>query len=257
MYDGPASARAAGDSATRLGWGLVKTLSILLPGYWFVRYLALHANRAAVPERPAVQLFAVIFATQAAIQAISLFGPGRATFGLSGALAGLTVGAIMLLQLTLEVYLSAWQIAWPLGNIAIGPVRSVRIMIGSFWVSIGYSVAVTLTLLVLHYVLGSGAIGRPRLLIWTLLAIDSIVVGFLALTMTARCSWRRGMRPGVATFRSRADAGNDRRRRRRGRHRRRRTLLAAASARRMALNRRALQRLTSYSRAADAFATRC
>ena len=184
MYDSVTGALRAENALARLGWGFVKTLALLLPGYWFVRYMAFgDARRARAVEQPAVALFGVIFATQAALQAVALFGPGLKAVGLHGTAGGIALGVLVLLQLTVGIYLSAWLVAWPLGNRAIGPVRSFAVMAGSFWRAAGYFLAGVLPLMILHYALGLGAIGRPRPVVWTMLALDCVVVGFLALTM--------------------------------------------------------------------------
>lgn len=157
---------------------------MLLPGYWFTRHLHWRdRSRAGAVERPAVRLFLVIFAVQGAIQALAPFGPGIAAFGLDEGARGAVTGALVLLQTVATVYLSAWLVAWPLGNAAIGPVRSARIMKGGFWRTIGYVLAGVAPLTALHYALGTGAIGRPRGLVWAMLALDAVVVGYLALTL--------------------------------------------------------------------------
>jgi DMSO/TMAO reductase YedYZ heme-binding membrane subunit len=56
-------------------------------------------------------------------------------------------------------------------------------MNGSFWRTIGYLVACILPLMIVHYILGLGAIGRPAWLMWPMLVLDAIVVAFLALMM--------------------------------------------------------------------------
>jgi hypothetical protein len=75
----------------------------------------------------------------------------------------------------------------------IGPLRSFAVMAGSFWRSLGYLIAGALPLMVVHYALGYGAIGRPEWLVWVMLAIDAMVVGLLALTMSGS-GYLAGMR---------------------------------------------------------------
>ena len=186
MYSSLAAFRGASQSELRLGFGLVKALALGLPGYWFVRYLAWPDApwRSWRAERPAIWLWLVIFALQAATTAYSLFGPsltslvpGDARTARLVSIALQTGGAIF------GVYLTAWGIGWVLGNVDCGPIRSVRIMLGSFWRTIGYIVASALPLMIVHYALGIGAIGRPVWLIWPMLAVDAVVVGFLGLAL--------------------------------------------------------------------------
>lgn len=186
MYDSVAGAKAAADDPNRLLSGFAKTLALALPGYWFVRFLAFgDPARARRIEQPAFLLWLVLFAIQGAQLALTLFGPSLGTLlGLTGkaqqAAGPLASGVWSLFT----VYMIAWVVAWPLGNRAIGPLRSVRIMAGSFWRSIGYMIGGVLPLMVVHYGLGYLAIiFTPPWLDWPVLAIDALVVSWLACTM--------------------------------------------------------------------------
>lgn len=186
MYASMAGAKAAADDSMRLLFGFAKTLALGLPGYWFVRFLAFRDQaRAARIEQPAFMLWLVLFALQGAQLAWSLFGPSTGSLlGLTGKaeqLAGPLVSAVWSL---LSIYLTAWMIAWPLGSRAIGPVRSVRTMAGSFWRTIGYLIGGVLPLMAVHYGLGYLAIKfTPAWLDWPVLALDALVVAWLACTM--------------------------------------------------------------------------
>lgn len=186
MYDSLAGAKAAADDPNRLLSGFAKTLALALPGYWFVRFLAFRdPARARRIEQPAFLLWLVLFAIQGAQLALTLFGPTLGTvLGLSGKAeqaAGPLANGVWSL---LTVYMMAWVIAWPLGNREIGPIRSVRIMAGSFWRTIGFMVAGVLPLMVVHYGLGYLAITlAPAWLDWPILVLDSLVVSWLACTM--------------------------------------------------------------------------
>jgi hypothetical protein len=171
----------------RLTLGFAKTLAMILPGYWFVRYMAWNrdADRAKQIERPATTLFGILFALEAVIQWLILFGPPvDLLLGLSPRLSSYAtlVGAIG--ASVIGIYLTAWLVAWPLGNTRIGPLRSIALMTGSFWRTVGYTVAGTVPLMLLHYALGYGAMGRPDWLVWTMMTVDALVVGLLALTTT-------------------------------------------------------------------------
>ena len=82
-------------------------------------------------------------------------------------------------------WLTAWFVAWPLGNAAIGPVASVRLMRGHVWRAAGYFAAGVVPLMIAHYALGLGAIGRPAWLALAMQVADAALVGWLALTVTA------------------------------------------------------------------------
>lgn len=186
MYVSREGARLASADPDRLIWGYAKTLALLPAGYWFVRYLAFgDARRAVRPERPAIALFAVQAVLTAALQYYSLFSTvSPATLlKVDGQMGQAIDGAAGLIQLIIGIYLTAWLVAWPLGNRAIGPLRSITVMRGSFWRTVGYLVAGVLPLMALHYALSLGAIGRPAWLVWPMLITDAIAVGFLALAM--------------------------------------------------------------------------
>ena len=158
-------------------------LGVLLPGYWFTRYLAWgDARRAVRWERPAIGLWLVTFVISAAASAWGVFGPDWGTIvGLTGRMATGVGVTVSLLEQIAGVYLTAWFVAWALGNARIGPWRSFYIMTGSFWRTIGYMVAGAAPLMAIHQLMGLGAIGRPVWLVWPMLLLDAGVVAFLAL----------------------------------------------------------------------------
>lgn len=186
MYDSIVMAKQVAEDPQRLVFGFAKTIALLLPSYWFIRLMAFgDPKRAARIEKPAFQLWLVVFALNTAILAYQLFGPQLGQLlGLSGQ-AGKLAGPIAQAAWSIGgIYLMAWIVAWTLGNRAIGPVRSVAIMTGSFWRAVGYAIACIVPLMVLHYALGYLAIGlTPRWLDWLVLALDALVVGMLACCM--------------------------------------------------------------------------
>lgn len=186
MYDGIAGARAAAADTLRMQFGYAKTIALLLPGYWFTRYILFgsDAARARRVEWPAIGLWLILFAVHGLEQWWTLFGPPLAGLAsLSGEPARWTGYALMAAGAIAGVYLTAWFVAWPLGNAAIGPLRSIRIMSGHFWRTIGLTIAGVLPLMVAHYALGFAAIFAPSVFDWPLLILDALVVGGLALTM--------------------------------------------------------------------------
>lgn len=186
MYDGPDAAQAVAMAPLRLDLGFLKTLALLLPGYWYVRYLSFNHDPSAARKLDlrALGLWFVIFAISSAFTALALFGPELdALTGLDRTKALFARGTLSLIQLSTEMYLSAWIVAWPLGKSEIGPLTSFGIMTGHFWRAMLYFLAGFLPLTAIHYALGIGAIGRPTWLIWLMLTADAAVVGGLALTL--------------------------------------------------------------------------
>ena len=85
----------------------------------------------------------------------------------------------------LALYLSAWSAGWAVGNRAITPRRSFAIMHKGIWHAAGLMVTGMVPLMVLHYALAIAAVVvLPSALDWAAMVVDSIVVGFLALTLT-------------------------------------------------------------------------
>jgi len=187
MYQSWASAKAVEHSNWRSIFGTIKELSLLLPGYWFIRYLGYgnNAEHARQIDLRAFGLWLVIFIISAFLSAWSLFGPSVGSMlALTGKAAVIAAIALAGVQLVIGIYLTAWVVAWPLGNGAIGPIKSSKIMLGYFWRAFAYYVTGMLPLLVLHYALGLGAIGRPEWLVWPMMIIDALVTAMLALTLT-------------------------------------------------------------------------
>lgn len=193
MYVDEAGAIAAEADPLRLQFGFVKTLALLLPGYWHVRFIMYghDAARARALEWPAVGLFAVIFALSGVQSWLGLFAPSLGEWlGFAGGAATVFATAQAIVLQVVSIYLFAWFIAWPLGNASFGPVRSFKVMHGSFWYAVGLFIAAFLPLMILHYGLSALAIltGGPAL-DWAVLALDAVVVGFLALNLAGATAY--------------------------------------------------------------------
>ena len=188
LYDSFDAAQAVERDPLRLGIGALKVAALSLPGYWFIRYLANGWSGAAARalEPRGLALWGVLFAMNTALQLYTLFGapvgqvlelpgPVGAWFGTGLALAWFLAG----------LWLAAWFVAWPLGNMAIGPLRSVRLMSGHAWRTALYMAAGILPMMAVHYALGLGAIGRPFAVALAMQVVDAALVGWLALTLNA------------------------------------------------------------------------
>lgn len=185
MYDSVVGAKAAADDQAGLLLGLVAVLTMCIPGYWFVRFLEFRdPGRAGRIEQPAFLLWLVLSGFQGAEWAWSQFGPSLGSLlGLTGK-AELTAGLLGIGVWTLLFFfLIAWFVAWPLGNRAFGPIRSIRVMAGSFWRTLGYMIGGVVPLVVVSSGLGSLATNvAPAWLDWPLIALDALVVALLACT---------------------------------------------------------------------------
>lgn len=183
MYDSLAGAKAVIDHQMQIALTFAVSLASALPGYWFVRFLAFRdAARATKIEQPAFALWLVVMIIVTTLQATRLFAPSLGTvLGLTGNsdLAARFLAALFWLLLT--IYMTAWTVAWPLGNRAIGPVQSLKMMIGSFWRTIGYMLGSTLPLVALQIGLSTIATTfTSGLLDGFVLGLESVIAGLLA-----------------------------------------------------------------------------
>ncbi len=74
-------------------------------------------------------------------------------------------------------------------------------MHGHWWRALLYLLSGMLPLMIAHYALGIGAIGRPAWLVWIMMVADAALVGWLTLTLTgagyfaaARAAESKGVR---------------------------------------------------------------
>jgi hypothetical protein len=189
MYTSPKGAAAFADDPLRMQFGFAKVVALLLPGYWLTRF-ALFGNDAVAARRlewPAAGLWSVIFLLGAGQAYWGLFGsPWSQLLGITNETVGGVINAsVSLVGGVLGIYLMAWGVAWAVGNASIGPLQSIRIMHGSFWRTVILIIAGTLPLMAVHYALGYAAIHFGAAAFdWTLMTVDSIVTGFLALAVT-------------------------------------------------------------------------
>lgn len=188
MYTSPKGAAAFADDPLRTQFGFAKVVALLLPGYWLTRFVLFGYDAAAARriEWPAAGLWSVIFALGAGQAYWGLFGsPWSQMLGIADeSVAGAINASLSLVGGVMGIYLMAWGLAWAVGNAAIGPLQSIRIMHGSFWRTVVLIIAGTLPLMAVHYALGYAAIHFGAAAFdWALMVVDSIVTGFLALTV--------------------------------------------------------------------------
>lgn len=180
MYDSPAMAEATDAHPARLGFGFVKVLAVMLPGYWVVRWLAWRDAQAARRfDRRAAWLFAGVLMVHAVWTGLGLvFRPSCWGQILMSMAMGEALTALLL----------GWAVAAPLGNEAIGPRASLRIMGPQLLWTIAFLFITVLPLLIVHNLMGAAAVFGPRWALWPILVIDALLVGWLA-ALIAATSW--------------------------------------------------------------------
>ena len=186
MYESLAAMEAAGDDPARLGFGQLKILTLILLLYWVSRWQALRGVGGApvLGDRLSAWLFVGVVLFALAMGMVQQFGGTWIAPFVSGESALLAMGiAFFLLSFALDIYLSAWKVGSALGNARLTIPASFRIVHGTFWWGLGFSVAMILPLMVLHYALAVVAIGLPDALLWAVLVFDSLLVGYLGLVL--------------------------------------------------------------------------
>ena len=177
MYQSIAMAKAVEHDPRRMGFGMIKVIALILPGYWIVRFLAWRDPRAAArPDARAVRLFAGFAAFQIALAVLQLFVLPQIGWVLLATFVGGQVIGILI---------AAWGVAAALGNAAIGPRASIAIMARQMPWTFVFSLLAMLPLMVPHYAFAALAILGPKALLWPVLLIDSLLVGWLSAVLVA------------------------------------------------------------------------
>lgn len=178
---------AAADNGFRMGFGIVKVLSLFLLIYWVSRALAvLRGAQLRVPgDARSARLFAWVLAWGLATGLLQLFGGDLIAPFVSSRVTLIIGAAFALVLLVCDTYLTVWKVGASLGNERLTFTASFRIMHGNFWWSLVYFVAMFLPLMVAHYALNSLAVGRPPTLMWATLSADALTVGYLGIVLTA------------------------------------------------------------------------
>jgi hypothetical protein len=181
MYDSIDQARAVADAPLRLITGHLKILSLILLGYGVPRFLGYGNPGAAMRLDPrAVRLFVPVLALDLFWVIVGLDGGSLLRLaGLDAALAARIIPLLSGVGFVLGLFLVPWSVAAPLGNAAIGPIRSARISWRHLPFVLIFGLVPALPLMALHYGLFFGVVGLPRAIVWPAALLDAVVVGYL------------------------------------------------------------------------------
>lgn len=188
MYVDAAGMRAAGNDMTRLAVGHIKVIALFLTGYWAARFLVFGDDAAAARriDGRALRLFVPVMAWGLfwliAIQDGPLIA---AAAGVPSATSAVILLGVMVASLFFEPLLSAWKTAAAAGNPAIGFMRSIRLTRAIYGRAIALSLLSMLPMMVAHYAIALFAVGQAPVVVWVLMAVDSVLVGYLGVTMIA------------------------------------------------------------------------
>ena len=178
-------AQAAEQHPARLMAGTFKQITTNMVAFFAIRY-ALFGNDAAAAARPdarAMLLYLPVILFQLAYGAvITLAVPVE--HGMTAMLAG-----FLLLPLLVR-----WSTGAAVGK-WISPLASARSMLPHLPFAAALTVGAMLPLMVLHYGLFFGAVGKAPTVVWGLMALDSLVVGLL-IPVAAIANVIAALRPG-------------------------------------------------------------
>lgn len=215
MYVDIAGLKAAEGDALRLIVGHVKVIALFLTGYWAARFLVFGDDPVAARriDPVAVRLFVPVMVWSLfwliLVQDVPLIADAA---GISGNVAAWVLILSLIVSLLFEPLLSAWKTAAAAGNPAIGFVRSIRLMRGVYLYAVILSLLAMLPLMVAHYALALVAVGKAPAVVWAVMALDSLLVGYLGVVMVAAAfvvARRAAVRAGVGLAGA-ALAGGDR-----------------------------------------------
>jgi hypothetical protein len=178
MYDSIAMAQQAERHPLRMGFGFAKVVALILPIYWVTRFIAFGRDprAAARLDVTAVRLFAIFAVVQMMMAIIQLFLLPQSGWWLLGSfVGGQLIGGLI----------AAWGVAAPLGNAAIGPLASAKLMARHLPFTVALFLVAMMPLMVPHYLLGAAAIFGPDWSKWPILIADSLLVGWLSALLVA------------------------------------------------------------------------
>jgi len=179
LYVSSAAMRTHGADAGRMVAGLAKVGWLLLLQYWVTRYVVGRSARAAVArDSVAVRQFALVFALSAAAGIVQIFLPQLLA---ASGVTGRPVIYAVLVGMVISFILGAFLVPWAVGA-ALGIPRAWSLMRrapGSILWAIALGLATGLALLVVHYALGYGAVGRPAYPTVAILVVDAAFTSFI------------------------------------------------------------------------------
>lgn len=177
MYESIAAAKTVEHHPLRMAFGMIKIASLTLPFYWVIRFLPERDARfAGRPDPVAIRLFAVYFAFNIALEAFQLFGLPQ---------SGAVLAVSFVVSMIVGNLLLAWGVAASLGNSSIGPRASIAIMARHVPWTFAFSLVAILPLMIPHYGLATLGLVGPKMLLWPVLIVDSLLVGWLTAVMAA------------------------------------------------------------------------
>ena len=188
MFNSYAGAEAAAADPNRELVGFFKVLSLFLVTYPVVRFLGFGRDRreAVRVTRTSALLFAAVLLFSCAMMAVQRVGGALLAEAIPSEGRLLLAGLLGILALmVVETFLVAWKAGAALGNPRLTAGRSFAIMRPRLLRSFGFTLAMLVPLMIVHYALNFAAIGVAPAIMWTILVVDSAVAAFLGIVLAA------------------------------------------------------------------------
>lgn len=162
----------------RLGLGAAKAVSIILLGFWVARYLLSNGSRRftvasdlTAIRRYGIAALAYVLITVVTVLIIAVVG--------AQLVERVMLPVLLLAGAAIRTLLSFWIVGAAVAEPAATLTQSVRRTRGSLLWGIGLTICGAILPLAAHYALGLSAVGMPGALAGLLLAVDTLLVGFL------------------------------------------------------------------------------
>ena len=186
MFESYAMAEAVAADPARMGFGQVKIAALFLMGYWAMRFAAFDGDRRRTLrfDGTAFALFALVLVFQALMTVVQGAAGGWLTAAVPAGWPLLLAGFVALLAaMAIELYLAPWKAGAAIGEPHLHWGASIRIMRGNILWSFGFTLAMIAPAMIVHYALNFAAIGLTPALTAVLLALDGLLVGYMAVLM--------------------------------------------------------------------------
>ena len=182
MFESVEQARAVGGDASRMVFGWIKMLSLYLGGFFVIRYLVERDDGLALaPVGTALRRYAPYI-----VYSLIMFAAVFYTREYAPAAHVDTIRTVVgLSQLLIEPLLMAWVVSAATDGKVGNPFASARRTGWLYLYALPLYLVVRIPINLLHGALNSEAIGRSQGVLWTMLAVDAVVVGILIAVIPA------------------------------------------------------------------------
>src|SRR5438309_1088702 len=200
FFDSREAAKAVSLDGSRMALGWVKMLLVYVGGFFAIRHLVRRGGDGPVDAVGAAAVrYAPYVLYSLALFALIVF----AVRIVPAARVDLFRGIVGLTQLLIEPWLMLWVVSSVTDGAISGPIVSARRTGLLYLYALPLFFLARLPIGIAHNLLTRLAIGRPHSLVWTMLAIDALVVGLLVAIIPAisvrvsRLNGERAATPGA------------------------------------------------------------